>query len=145
MIAMPKYNDKVDTIFSVVFTNIFTLGGCSLISLFGLDDIILCLLFWFQIIAANNNQGFLNKVYSYKWRLIDVTNAFLIGIYGSLNYNNIIPPIIEYPFFIILFLAFYSQSTSESMYDYIFQVNIWHLLVFFYILMIFFFKNEKTT
>lgn len=66
MIAMPKYNDKVDTIFSVVFMNIFTLGGCSLISLFGLDDIVLCLLFWFQIIAANNNQGFLNKVYSYK-------------------------------------------------------------------------------
>lgn len=144
MIAMPKYNDKVDTIFSVVFMNIFTLGGCSLISLFGLDDIILCLLFWFQIIAANNNQGFLNKMYSYKWRLIDMTNAFLIGIYGSLNYNNIIPPIIEYPFYIIMFLACYSQSTSESMYDYIFQVNIWHLLVFFYILMIFFFKTNKT-
>lgn len=145
MIAMPKYNDKVDTIFSVVFMNIFTLGGCSLISLFGLDDIILCLLFWFQIIAANNNQGFLNKVYSYKWRLIDMTNAFLIGLYTFFNYMNIIPHIIEYPFYIIMFLACYSQSTSESMYDYIFQVNIWHLLVFFYILMIFFFKNKKTT
>lgn len=125
--------------------NIFTLGGCSLISLFGLDDIILCLLFWFQIIAANNNQGFLNKVYSYKWRLIDITNAFLIGLYTFFNYMNIIPHIIEYPLFIILFFACYSQSTSESMYDYIFQVNIWHLLVFFYILMIFFFKNKKTT
>ena len=141
MIAMPKYNDKVDTNFSVVFMNIFTLGGCSLISLFGLDDIILCLLFWFQIIAANNNQGFLNKVYSYKWRLIDMTNAFLIGLYTFFNYTNIIPHIIEYPLFIILFLACYSQSTSETVYDYIFQVNIWHLLVFFYILMIFFFKN----
>ena len=141
--SMPNYNDKVDIFFSVVFMNILTLGGCSLISLFGLDDIILCLLFWFQIIAANNNQGFLNKTYSYKWRVIDIMNAVLIASYLFITYRNIIPSIIEYPYFLILSISAYSQSTSKSIRDYILLVNIWHLLVLFYMNMTLFFK--KTT
>ena len=80
MVCLPDYNDKIKPIYSIIFTNIITLGGCSLISLFVLDDIMLCLLFWFQIIAANNNQGFLNQVYDFKWRVIDIMGALTITL-----------------------------------------------------------------
>ena len=71
MIHMPKYNDKMKPIYSIIIVNVITLGGSSLISFFRLNDIILSSLFLLQIIAANNNQGFLNKMYSFKWRIID--------------------------------------------------------------------------
>ena len=75
-------------------------------------------------------------------KIIDVTNTCLIGLYIFVNYKNKIPPIIEYPFFIILLTACYSQSTSKSIRDYIYQVNIWHLLVLFYMNLVLFFKNS---
>lgn len=143
MIRMPIYNDKTEPIYSVILVNIITLGGCSLISFFKLNDIILSVLFLFQIIAANNNQGFLNRIYSYKWRVIDCSNALFIGIYGYINYKLIIPKIIMYSFVPLLVLSCYAQSISISKKDYIFLVNIWHLLVFNYINILSYFK-EKT-
>ena len=139
-IGLPDYNEKTDRIYSIIFMNIITLGGCSLIALFGLDDIILCLLFWFQIIAANNNQGFLNKVYNFTWRVIDIVGAFTIFWYVHKYYINVIPKLLRYPFYVILSISAYSQSVSKSMSDYIRLVNIWHLLGFFLIIMIIFFK-----
>jgi hypothetical protein len=139
---MPIYNDKTEPIYSVILVNIITLGGCSLISFFKLNDIILSVLFLFQIIAANNNQGFLNKIYSYKWRVIDCSNALVIGIYGYINYRLIIPQIIMYSFFPLLILSCYAQSISISKKDYINLVNIWHFLVFNYIIIISYF-NQK--
>ena len=144
MICMPDYNEKIDPIYSVVFMNIITLGGSSLISLFGLDDIILCLLFWFQIIAANNNQGFLNRIYSYTWRIIDIIGAFIITTYMFFKYGNIIPKIIAYPYYIILSIAAYSQSRCKSLKDYISFVNIWHLLVLYYLIMTLYFKYPNS-
>ena len=142
MIYMPKYNDNIKPIYSVILVNIITLGGCSLISFFKLNDIILSLLFLFQIIAANNNQGFLNKIYSYKWRVIDCLNALFIGLRVFINYNFIIPNIIIYPFIPLLILSCYAQSISISKKDYIYLVNIWHLLVFNYINILSYFNHK---
>ena len=128
---MPKYNDKMKPLYSVISVNVITLSGCALIALFGLDDVYLFFLYWFQIIAANNNQGFLNRVYSYKWRIADVIGAFTITTYTFFYYGNIIPLIIAYPYYIIMFISARAQSISKSMSDYIFLVNIWHLLVFY--------------
>ena len=139
-VCLPDYDDKIERIYSIIFMNIITLGGCSVISLFGLDDIILCLLFWFQIIAANNNQGFLNNVYTFKWRVIDIMGAFIICGYMFYHYGNIIPAFIAYPHYLILLIVAYSQSTSKSMNDYIKFVNIWHLLVLFTVILVVFFK-----
>jgi len=143
-IGLPNYNQKTDRIYSIIFMNIITLGGCSLISLFGLDDIILCLLFWFQIIAANNNQGFLNQVYNFTWRVIDIMGALTITGYMLFYYRNIIPAFILYPFYIILLTAAYSQFVSKSMNDYILFVNIWHLLLLFLLIMMLFFKYPNS-
>lgn len=140
MECLPQYNDKIKPIYSIILTNIITLGGCSTISLFGLDDIILCLLFWFQITAANNNQGFLNKIYDFRWRVIDVMGALTITLYMLVYYKNAIPDIIFYPYSVILGITAYSQSTSKSMKDYILLVNIWHLLLLFLLIMMIFFK-----
>jgi len=130
MIKMPRYNDKAEPIYSVILVNFITLGGCSLISFFKLNDIILSLLFLFQIVAANNNQGFLNGIYSYKWRIIDCLNALVIGLYGYIHYKLIIPKIFMCSFLPLLILSCYAQSISISKKDYIYLVNIWHLLVF---------------
>ncbi|MDA9216383.1 hypothetical protein N9O88_01000 [bacterium] len=140
MIKMPVYNDKTEPIYSVIIVNFITLGGCSLISFFKLNDIILSLLF--QIIAANNNQGFLNKIYSYKWHVIDCSNALVIALYGYLNYKLIIPKIIMYSFFPLLVLSCFAQSISISKKDYIYLVNIWHLLIFNYINILSYFKDK---
>ena len=142
MIKMPMYKDKTEPIYSVIIVNIITLGGCSLISFLKLNDIILSVLFLFQVIAANNNQGFLNRIYSYKWRVIDCSNALLIGLYSYINYRLVIPKIIMYPFFPLLMLSCYAQSISISKKDYIFLVNIWHFLVFNYInILSYFYQN----
>lgn len=135
-----NYNDKIKPIYSIIFVNVITLGGCALIALFGLDDVYLFFLYWFQIIAANNNQGFLNRVYSYKWRIADVIGAFTITTYSFFYYGNIIPLIIAYPYYIIMFISACAQSASKSMSDYIFLVNIWHLLVFYSLILILYFK-----
>ena len=142
MIKMPVYNDKTEPIYSIIIVNFITLGGCSLISFFKLNDIILSLLFLFQILAANNNQGFLNRIYSYKWRVIDCSNALLISLHGYINYKLIIPKIITYSFHPLLVLSCYAQSISISKKDYIFLVNIWHLLVFNYINILSYFKEN---
>ena len=142
LVCLPHYNDKVERIYSVVFTNIITLGGCSLISLFGLDDIILCLLFWFQIIAANYSQGFINNIYSYTWRNIDIVTASSIILYMLFYYINVIPAFILYPYFILMLTSCYSQSSlfAKSMKDYVLFVNIWHLLILYLLIMMIFFK-----
>ena len=142
MIKMPVYNDKTEPIYSVIIVNFITLGGCSLISFFKLNDIILSLLFLFQIIAANNNQGFLNKIYSYKWRVIDCSNALVIGLRVFINYRLIIPQIIMYSFFPLLIISCFAQSISISKKDYIYLVNIWHLLIFNYINILSYFKDK---
>ena len=141
MIHMPKYNDKMKPIYSIIIVNVITLGGSSLISFFRLNDIILSSLFLLQIIAANNNQGFLNKMYSFKWRIIDCLNAFCIGVYGFFKYRVVLPDTLLYPFIPLIMLSCYAQSISMSYKDYILLVNIWHILVFNFINIIGFFSK----
>lgn len=146
MQSLPNYNDKVDPIYPVVFTNIITLGGCSLISLFGFDDIFLSLLFWVQIIIANNSQGYLNKINSYWWRNLDIVWACMIIAYIFIKYIHILPKIVLYPYLFILLVSCYSQSSlfSKSLREYILFVNIWHLLIFYSLIIILVFKHPES-
>tara|TARA_Y100000992_G_C21148637_1_gene435102 strand:- start:84 stop:605 length:522 start_codon:yes stop_codon:yes gene_type:complete len=143
LIPVPHYNDNVNALYSVVFMNVFTLGACALISLFGFDDMFLFFLFWFQIIVANNNQGFLNKIYSYYWRVADIVGAHAISLYAFIYYRNDVPPFILYPFLAIMLIAAYSQSNATTISDHVLLVNLWHLLVLYTFIIIFYFRSTS--
>ena len=129
MNCMPNYGDSIKPIFSVIVINIITLGFCSVLSIFFLKDILLGSLFLIQIYFANQNQGFICGKYLYHWRIADIIGALSIGTIVLLKYYKLIPNVLKIPLILTLIISSYSQSNAKSIEDYIFLVNIWHILV----------------